>query len=405
MSKSKLARYLSEREIRKRINALRGKLPPSLIDELKKKLSGLKLTREQLDRILSKVLQEYEEALVEPGEAVGTVAAQSIGEPSTQMTLRTFHYAGVREFSITLGLPRLIEIVDARRTPSTPLMTIYLDEAHRHDPKKALEVAQRIEYTTIENVTKSVELDLNTLSIIIELDPEMLENKGLSTEHVVRALQRLKGEITVKGNVISFTPAEITDLAKLRKLKDRILGLKLKGIKGIKRIIIRKEGEEYVLIAEGSNLAAVLGVEGVDPTRTVTNDIHEIAEVLGIEAARNAIIEEMKRVLEEQGLDVDIRHIMLVADIMTLTGRVRQIGRHGVSGEKESVLARAAFEVTVKQLVEASIKGTVDELRGVAENVIIGSNLVPIGSGMVKLLMYRPKPREGGTHSESKAQS
>jgi len=398
--------------VRKRLGELRDLLPASLIRELEDKLvnSGIKLTEEELDLILRRVLEEYEDSLVEPGEAVGTVAAQSLGEPSTQMTLRTFHYAGVREFDITLGLPRLIEIVDARRTPSTPIMVIYLDERHRHDREKALEVAQRIEYTTIENVIKSIELDLATFTIVLELDPEILENKGLTVDHITRALQRLKGEVGVDGYTVYFTPANVTDLIKLRKIRDRVLGLKLKGIKGIRRVVVRKEGDEYTLVAEGSNLSAVLNVDGVDPTRTTTNDIHEIAEVLGIEAARNAIINEMVRVLEEQGLDVDIRHIMLVADIMTMTGKVRQIGRHGVSGEKESVLAKAAFEVTVKHLVDAAVRGAKDELRGVAENVIVGSNLAPIGSGMVQLLVRMGAPLgerknevvEGDVKSDSK---
>jgi len=138
-----------------------------------------------------------------------------------------------------------------------------------------------------------------------------------------------------------------------------------------------------------------LDIEGIDPTRTVTNHIHEIAKTLGIEAARNVIIKEAMGVLEEQGLDVDIRHVMLVADIMTVTGEVRQIGRHGISGEKSSVLARAAFEITVPNIVEASIKGESDPLKGVTENVIVGQS-IPIGTGLVDLYMSAP-PR-GKTH-------
>jgi len=129
-------------------------------------------------------------------------------------------------------------------------------------------------------------------------------------------------------------------------------------------------------------------VKGVDPTRTITNNIHEIEKVLGIEAARQALINEIMNVLEEQGLDVDIRHVMLVADLMTRTGTVKQVGRHGVTGEKPSVLARAAFEVTVKHLLDAAARGERDELKGVAENVIIGQ-LIPLGTSMVKLIMKR----------------
>jgi len=388
MSKEK---YLKEEEIRAIILRYGDKLPPSLTEQLINKLKGKKINKEQLLTIINRVIEEYRKSLVEPGEAVGVVAAQSIGEPSTQMTLRTFHLAGVREFNVTLGLPRLIEIVDARRSPSTPLMTIYLDEKHRKSREKALEVARKIQLTTIENVAKNIAIDYLEFAIIIDLDEEMMADRDVDIKTVAKALEKIKGkggevEVDEVNNRIIFRPP-ITDYVKLRKMFERVRGLRLKGVKGIKRVVVRKEKDEYVLIAEGSNLAAVLAIDGVDYTRTVTNNIHEIAEVLGIEAARQAIIREMMDVLEEQGLEVDIRHIMLVADIMTSTGRVRQIGRHGASGEKASVLARAAFEVTVKHLLEAAARGEVDKLRGVAENVIVGSDLIPVGSGMVELYM------------------
>jgi len=227
---------------------------------------------------------------------------------------------------------------------------------------------------------------------VIELDPEMLENRRVTVNDVVKALNKIKGrkgKVEVRGeNVVAFYIGS-EDISKLRRIRDRILSLRIKGIKGINNTLVKYDdvNKEYVIIAEGSNLAVVLNVEGVDPRRTRTNNIHEIMEVLGIEAARAAIIEEMKNVLDEQGLDVDIRHIMLVADAMTLTGRIRQVGRHGVAGEKTSVLARAAFEVTVKHLTEAALRGEVDTLKGVAENVIVGSTPIPIGTGIVKLLM------------------
>ena len=163
--------------------------------------------------------------------------------------------------------------------------------------------------------------------------------------------------------------------------------MKIKGIDGIERVIIRKEpGEGYVIYTEGSNFEEVLKVEGVDPYRTTTNDIQAIARVLGIEAARNMIINEAHDTLLEQGLHVDIRHIMLVADIMTVDGTVRAIGRHGVSGEKSSVLARAAFEITVNHLLRAARRGEVDDLDGVAENIIVGQP-IKVGTGAIKLVM------------------
>ena len=162
----------------------------------------------------------------------------------------------------------------------------------------------------------------------------------------------------------------------------------LRGIKGINRVVVKMEGNEYVVYTEGSNLADILQLRGVDQTRTVTNNINEIEEVLGIEAARNSIIIEAVKTLEEQGLDVDVRHIMLVADMMTHDGDMKQVGRHGVSGEKASVLARASFEVTTKHLLDACIRGEKDKLNGIIENVIAGQP-IPLGTGLVELVMRR----------------
>lgn len=383
-------RVLTPEEIEARLALLEGQLPRSVVEELKQKLLSKRVTGEELEKVVREVLKYYRRALVDPGEAVGIVGAQSIGEPSTQMILRSFHFAGVREFSMALSLPRLIEIVDARKKPSVPSMTVYLDEEHRWSEEKAKEVARRIQLTTIENVTKSIEIDYLNFAIIIELDPELLADRGLTVEDVRKALEKIKGRggsVEVEGYTVIFRPA-VTDILKLRKLRDRVLNVRLKGLKNVKKTIVRRDDKtgEYYIVTEGTNLAAVLTIPGVDPRRTISNDLHEVAEVLGIEAARTVIFREMKKVLDQQGLEVDIRHLMLVADIMTYTGRVRQIGRHGVAGEKKSVLARAAFEVTVKHLVDAAVRGEVDELKGVTENVIVG-NPIPVGTGLVELLM------------------
>ena len=400
-----------ERLVEEELEKVSGVLPPRIIDEMRSKLMELKdiADQDEIRRIVELVRLEYLNNLVDPAEPVGTVAAQSIGEPSTQMTLRTFHFAGVRELNVTLGLPRLIEIVDARKSPSTPIMTIYLDEAHRSDREKAKEVARRIELTRVENVTRRHEIELYEdpetgnymFTLILELDPVMLEDKGVSRERIVKAISKLKNvEVSEDPEdpyrVIATSTAK--DLAHLQRIKERILSVRLKGIKGIKRVIVQKRGDEFVLMTDGSNLEQVLGVKGVDPTRTRTNNINEIERVLGIEAARRAIIDEIIDVLEDQGLDVDIRHVMLVADIMTRTGEVKQIGRHGVSGEKESILARAAFEMTVRHLFDAAARGEIDTLEGVTENVIVGQ-IVPLGTGIVDLYMSPSKarpPDQGG---------
>jgi len=385
-----------EEKLRGRVSALvYNETREKVIEKYKEK----GLTVEELEKIIEETINRYEKSLVEPGEAVGTVAAQSIGEPSTQMTLRTFHYAGVREFNVTLGLPRLIEIVDARKKPGTPIMEIPLIDEYKYSEEKAKEVARKIESTTIENVSKEINVDPYEGAVII-LDPEMLSDKGVKVEDVISILEKLRlGKVYVDPEDpytvhIELRPEKV-DYTKIEKIRTKIANAKIKGIKGITKVIIQKRGDEYVLVAEGSNLAEVMKVPGVDYRRIYTNNIAEIEAILGIEAARAAIIREIKEVLEDQGLDVDIRHIMILADIMTWTGRIRQVGRMGIAGEKPSVLARATFEMTVQKLVEAATEGAIDPLLGVTENVIIGQQ-VPLGTGIVEIYMtpYTPKEEE-----------
>ncbi len=380
--------FLPEEEVVKELSRLYSILPKSFVDELISKVKGLKITREQLEKLMHLAITTYYKTIIDPGEAIGIVTAQSIGEPSTQMVLRSFHYAGLREFSMALGLPRMIEIVDARRKPSRPMMTVYLMGEYAKDGEKALEIAKKIQLVTIENVAKSVDIDYISGTIVIELDPQQLRYWNLTINDVKKALDRIRGkgaEVKIEGNHIIITLQEV-DPVKLRKVRDKVLQTRLAGIKNVKKALARKEGDEWVIRTEGTNLEAVLTMEGVDYRRTISNDIHEVAEVLGIEAARTVIMRELKKVLDEQGLTVDPRHIMLVADVMTWSGRVKQVGRHGVAGEKESPLARAAFEVTVRNLVEAALRGEVEKFRSVVENVIAGK-YVPVGTGMVELMM------------------
>jgi DNA-directed RNA polymerase subunit A" len=376
---------LEQKEISERIEGL--ELPQSLKEALFSGLEGAEITEAQLEEIVGQVIADYEHAMVEPCEAVGVVAAQSIGEPGTQMTMRTFHYAGVAEINVTLGLPRLIEIVDARKVPSTPTMTIRLLPEYAHDRDLAREVAWAIESTSILHLG-SIATDLAEMNVILELNSTALEQRKISAQDVADRLAEETGiSVEQRENVLLMAPKE-PSYRELLQLVEKIKKISLKGIEGIKRVVIRKEGEEYVLYTEGSSLRKVVQFDGVDPSRTKTNNINEIGEVLGIEAARNAIINEAMDTLREQGLTVDVRHIMMVADIMTVDGEVKQIGRHGVSGEKASVLARAAFEVTVNHILDAAIRGDVDDLKGVTENVIVGQP-IQLGTGDVQLVASR----------------
>jgi DNA-directed RNA polymerase subunit A" len=358
------------------------------------------VSQEQAEDITTAVENRYQETRVDALDPVGTVSAQSIGEPGTQLTMNTFHYAGVAEIDVTQGLPRLIELVDARKTPDTPMMTVHLDGEYATDREKAREVVWQIEATKILALG-NVSTNVADMQVTIDLNEETLEKRWPTYDDVDEVAgeiqetveQKLKVETKRKGTMIIFGP-EQPSYRELLQLVEELRDVVFKGIEEVTRVVIRKEemedaenDEEFVLYTEGSAFGDVLDIEGVDASRTTCNNIHEIHSELGIEAARETIIEETHNTLAEQGLDdVNVRHLMLVADIMTNRGTIESIGRHGISGSKESVLARAAFEVTVNHLLDAAIHGEVDDLDGVIENVIVGKP-VAIGTGDVDLRM------------------
>jgi DNA-directed RNA polymerase subunit A' len=379
--------------IEKKVSDVKRDLTPSLSEQLKTSLLAGKLTRQGVDEAVKEAVKNYRKAMIEPGEAAGIISAQSIGEPGTQMTLRTFHFAGVREQNVTLGLPRLIEIVDARKIPSTPMMVVYLDKKHRASRDKAQEVATNITHTTLGDIASSIESDITKMRIVVTLNNEAMREREVTLKDIKAAVTPGGCKVEVERNTVHITPQEM-EIPQFNRLVLRLPLMHVKGIPQVKRALVMEEktGEksEWVIRTEGSNLEQTLETEGVDPARTTSNNMHEVAEVLGIEAARNVIIKEATAVLEEQGLDVDVRHVMLVADAMTASGEVLQVGRHGVSGEKASTLAKAAFEITIPTIVDAAIKGTRDMLRGVAENVIVGQQ-VPMGTGLIEVYMSMPE--------------
>jgi DNA-directed RNA polymerase subunit A" len=369
-------------------------LPEKTRQELIKSLEGKTFSGEQFDRILRQITSEYGNTRIEPCEAVGIIAAQSIGEPGTQMTMRTFHYAGVAEINVTLGLPRLIEIMDARKNPSTPTMTIHLHEGYNDNRDKAREVSWQIEAAPLHEFGDII-TDMVEMQVVVKLNKEVCERRKIGVEEIMEKAPKkirdrhhyreFESEEDVKAATLTFFPRDRESYQNLFQLAEYVRNVIVQGIDDIERVVVRKEDGEYILYTEGSNLKDVFEVEGVDTSRTRTNNIAEISEVLGIEAGRNAIIDEALSTLREQGISVDVRHIMLVADMMCMEGEVKQIGRHGIAGEKESVLSRAAFEVTVNHLLDAAVANEVDILQGVTENVIVGQP-IQLGTGDVKLI-------------------
>lgn len=320
---------------------------------------------------------------INAGEPVGLVAAQSLGEPGTQMTMRAFHYAGVAEH-VPTGLPRMIELVDIRKSPKKPIIDIVLKDSHKKDKKKAEELARKIDMIQVSDVA-DIKEDLENHRILLRFNEAAGKNFNVTLDEMLKAINKKK--MRVKGNIvmIKFRKKESKKPFKTaRKSIDRIRNTLIKGIPGITMAVVVEDKGECFVRAKGDNIEGLLEIDEINTNHIYTNNIKEIEEIYGIEAARNAFIRELKQVLDMQGLYVDIRHIMLLADAMCADGKITNVGRRGLAGKKDSVLAKAAFEETVRHLTEASVRGEIDPLRGVTENIIAGKT-VPLGTGNVML--------------------
>lgn len=363
-------------------------LPLKLLKDIESKLDDGTLKAKNLEKVIERVSLLYEMAKVEPGEGVGVLAAQSIGEPGTQMMMRTKHYAGTA-MDVTRGLPRLIEIFDARRSPKTPMMTIYLDNEH-NTLEKAEKIAYSLKETKIKHVVKSIETNFAKFEIVLVLDKHELIRRGITPKKLDTAIKEKfkKNAVRIKDRVIIKPLKRVAST--LQKLREDVQETNLSGVRGISYVVIQKEDRDYVIYTKGTNLVDVLKVKGIDSKRTISNDVMEIERIFGIEAVRNALIHEIIGTLKDSGLIVDPRHVTLVADTMCADGIVKAIGRHGVSGDKASVLARASFEETVKHLLKAGAYGEEDALNGVVENIIVGQ-VISLGTGIPELILKREK--------------
>ena len=363
-------------------------LPKSIYEELVKKLKELNLSEKDKERIIEEVVKDYKSRLAAPGEAVGVVAAQSIGEPGTQLTMRTYHLAGVAEANIVYGWSRLIELFDAKKTPKNPVMRIYLKKPYCNDENKAKEIASRIIEIRIRDLIEDRIEDFINKKIILKFNKKTLKTYDLTLQNISDIIKKsIKiASVSVEGDSIIVKFERLKDLKKFFAYRAKLFDIKVSGIEGIIDAIVVKDPDtqEYYIMTSGSNLKEVLKLDVVDHRRTTTNSIHEIAEVLGIEAARNAILQEALQVMETQGVDMDVRHIMLVADLMTVDGEVKGITRYGIVEDKPSVLGRASFEIPMRILAKASLKGEKDLLKGPFENVLI-NQVVPLGTGLPKL--------------------
>uniref|UniRef100_A0A2R5LGD7 DNA-directed RNA polymerase subunit n=1 Tax=Ornithodoros turicata TaxID=34597 RepID=A0A2R5LGD7_9ACAR len=354
----------------------------------------------QLDRLTVSQLQsfydtcrgKYLRAVMDPATAVGAVCAQSIGEPATQMTLKTFHFAGVASMNITQGVPRIKEIINASKVISTPIITAAL--LNDTDPEYARRVKGRIEKTLLGQVSEYLEEvflpDDCFLLIKLDLDRIRLLQLEVNAETVRYSIATSKVRVksqnihVVGAALVTVRPSETSKTSlyyAVQTLKEQLPHVVVRGIPTTSRAVIHADAgllTHYRLLVEGDGLREVMATYGVCGTKTTSNNTAEVEKTLGIEAARSTIIREIGVTMESHGISVDKRHLMLLADLMTFRGEVLGITRHGLARMKESALMLASFERTADHLFDAAYYGQVDDVVGVSESIILG---VPMGVG------------------------
>ncbi|MFH1801416.1 MAG: DNA-directed RNA polymerase subunit A' [archaeon] len=339
---------------------------------------------------------------IESGEAIGVVTAQSFGESSTQMVLNVFHHAGVAEMQITMGLPRLIEIFDAMKKPSSPKMEICLNKEYNNE-KNAKAFAEKIKEVTLKEIASKINLDFSNRVIEIKIDKEGLKQTHVSIKTIIERLSGMGYKVKEKENAIVLNAGDV-EFKEIYQMKEKLKKTIISGVKGVKEILIVKRERDFVILTLGTNLKKMIESKEVDKDKIISNDFYEVAEIFGIEAARQMIIEEVKEVLNSQGLDINIRHLKLIADAMTNTGIVKGVTRMGIIAQKSSILARATFETPIKQFINATLKGQRDKLVSVVENIILNQP-VPFGTGLPGLLVEVVGPMSKKESEKKKAKS
>lgn len=363
--------------------------PQYILDELN---SILPKTVKDADvkKILEQVETEYYDSQISANEAIGVITAQSVGEPSTQMTLNTFHFAGVATQSVE-GLPRLIEILDVKKTLELPQMKIYLNKELKLTEEKIKVVGAKIKETKLVEFATQSDISLDENQVVIKLDTKQLKKLEIEEDSIIPLLdRRIRKTSSIEGGVLTITGEKVPSLKALMNIKEMAMSSVIFGIKGVKEVTILKEDDEYMILTNGIALKQVLAIPEVDSYRVSCNDIDETYSVLGVEAARAVIMREIMEVVKSQGLSINERHVLLIADVMTYTGEPRGMTRFGIVADKLNVLTRASFETPLKHIARGALMGEENKLSSITENVMT-NQMVNVGTGMPRVSVKSKK--------------
>lgn len=410
-----------------------------------------RMTQKIFDEVVKDIRYRYIKSLVHPGEMVGALAAQSIGEPTTQLTLNTFHSAGTVKAGATQGVPRIKELLGVSRNPKKPLCAAYLSPELSTSLDHAIMMIREIQKTTVRDITKSVRMyydpyPLTTDTKIAEdreilqsyqafsatnaaecMSPWIMRLEFDETAMASRSIQdmvAIQDALMAQGGVarcvytdtnadklvmrIVFATEVVKNMLTLRFMEERVLDVVISGVDGVRGVYQRDVNKEllwddstnayaskkqHVLDVEGSGvLSSLLAFPNIDPTRTFSNDIHEVMDVFGIEAARQALYDEFWEVLS--AAYVNYHHMSVLLDAMTYQGRLVSVDRFGMGKHDNGVLAKSSFEETSRILFNAAVSAEFDPMKGVSANIMFGQK-APCGTGMVEILLDETRLPEG----------
>ena len=372
----------------------------------------------QLDLFMETSARKYARASIEPGAAVGAIGAQSLGEPSTQMTLKTFHFAGIASMNITQGVPRIKEIINASKSISSPVIIAPLYDSKSQ--KAALAAKAQADKCLLGDLLVYIDevYEANEAYLVVRMNMKRVKRLRLEVTMITVA----EALLAVSAFKLKESSLEILSVNKLKikpstaksslffamqTLRKKLPDVMVRGSKGIERCIVTKglgagkdirgkrrcQEDDHCLMVEGTDILAAMGIRGVQAHRVASNHIVEVEKALGIEAARATIMNEMQTTMNHHGMTLDTRHVMLLADLMTYKGEVLGCTRFGLEKMKDSVMMLASFEKTADHLFEAALHGTKDPITGVSECIITG---VPmnLGTGLFKMV-HDPKRKVG----------
>jgi DNA-directed RNA polymerase II subunit RPB1 len=418
-------------------------------EKTRRKLKTIKIKENKINDLKNTIIKQFYMAIISPGEAVGVNAAQCISEPTTQMTLNTFHSAGISAKNVTLGFPRARELFNATRSPSNPTCTIYFTK-NNSSPEELHKIIDRIPESNIDKLLKNwivydpenyektywhkawtvlnptFKFNSDEWCLRFEFDIGELYERNLQLQEIAKNIESYYDDIRciwsplnvgiidilINCSTIQIDPSKCEELnindnyEASRFYMNKIVSPKLRGLMicgtpGISCVYRRKvkgnmsfgdfpmknplkTDNEWIVETDGTNLVQILSIPGVDTTRTLSNDMWEIANIFGIEAARTYLYLEFMNIVNSAGAGINPVHIQVLVDKMTYTGSIRAMARFGVETTGCDPITRATFEEVMSQLITSAMFSEKDNLNGISSNIVLGTK-IKAGTGCVEL--------------------